>query len=184
LSLDPLTEVLETIEHGIVLVGSDTYPCYTNSAAEELLSSDPDRAVLTRELRAISTTALNAKKDQRAESEVGTKAGYYRLSATLLKEGIKEMKSRAVLVTIHRAATPQPSVEVLTRRFGFTAREAGVALLLGRGAGNARIASELHISPHTARHHTERVLTKLNVHGRGEVARALLGLSANDQRAG
>jgi DNA-binding CsgD family transcriptional regulator len=55
-----------------------------------------------------------------------------------------------------------------------TGREAAVAALLARGASNSKIASELRISPHTARHHTENVLAKLNVHARAEVARAIV----------
>jgi DNA-binding CsgD family transcriptional regulator len=36
------------------------------------------------------------------------------------------------------------------------------------------ISQELFISPHTARHHTERVLTKLGVHARTDVRTALV----------
>jgi DNA-binding CsgD family transcriptional regulator len=87
-----------------------------------------------------------------------------------------------VLVTIERAEANLPSSDVLMRRFAMTAREADVALLLARGARNAAIASELHISPHTARHHTESVLAKLGVHGRGEVARAIVVGSAAEKK--
>jgi DNA-binding CsgD family transcriptional regulator len=59
-------------------------------------------------------------------------------------------------------------------RFGMTAREADVALRLARGERNRTIASELRISPHTARHHTESVLAKLDVHTRAEVMRAIM----------
>ena len=178
LSLDPLAAILESIEEGVVLMRSDMYPCYSNSAAERLLSTDADRAVLTRELRSLSRAALVATEPHAAEIEVGTKTGCYRLRATLLKERIKEIASRAVLVTIDRAEATLPSRDFVMRRFGMTAREANVALLLARGARNARVATELRISTHTARHHTERVLAKLNVHGRGEVARAILAGAA------
>ena len=182
LSLDPLAAILESIEEGVVLMRSDMYPCYSNSAAERLLSADADRAVLTRELRSLSRIALDDTRHQAAELEVGTKTGCYRLRATLLKDRIKEIGSRAVLVTIDRAEATLPSREFVMRRFGMTAREANVALLLAHGARNARIALELRISPHTARHHTENVLTKLRVHGRGEVAQAILaGTSETDK---
>jgi DNA-binding NarL/FixJ family response regulator len=49
---------------------------------------------------------------------------------------------------------------------GFTARELAVARLVAEGRSNAAIARELGISPHTARHHTQRVLAKLGVHSR------------------
>ena len=95
---------------------------------------------------------------------------------------IKEISSRTVMVTIERAEANLPSRDFLIRRFAMTSREADVALLLARGSRNAAIASELHISPHTARHHTESVLAKLNVHGRGEVARAIVDGSAPEKK--
>jgi DNA-binding NarL/FixJ family response regulator len=56
----------------------------------------------------------------------------------------------------------------LATRFGLTRREVQVALLLAQGRSNQTIARELKISAHTARHHTQRVLSKLEVHSRGE----------------
>ena len=56
----------------------------------------------------------------------------------------------------------------LTMRFGLTRREAQVAALLAQGRSNQVIAKELRLSAHTARHHTQRILSKLEVHSRGE----------------
>lgn len=56
----------------------------------------------------------------------------------------------------------------LAARFGLTRREVEVATLLAQGRSNEAIARELRISAHTARHHTQRVLSKLEVHSRGE----------------
>jgi DNA-binding NarL/FixJ family response regulator len=54
----------------------------------------------------------------------------------------------------------------LRLRYGLTWREAQVAILLVEGRPNSEIAEELKISPHTARHHTQRILSKLCVHSR------------------
>jgi DNA-binding NarL/FixJ family response regulator len=54
----------------------------------------------------------------------------------------------------------------MRHRYGLTSREAQVAILLIQGQGNSAIAEQLKISPHTARHHTQRVLAKLGVHSR------------------
>jgi len=172
--LEPLRGVLESIDQGIVLLASDSFPCFTNAAAERLLVADAERGVLTREMRSVSRAALTHNGAKSAEVEVETRAGRYRMRATLLLQKIKEIRSRAVLVTIERAGAALPSAESLMRRFGMTSREADVTLLLARGARNTAIASELRISPHTARHHTENVLSKLNVHTRAEVARAIV----------
>jgi DNA-binding CsgD family transcriptional regulator len=57
--------------------------------------------------------------------------------------------------------------------YGMTPREVEVAILLAEGCSNSIVARRLGISPHTARHHTQRVLGKLGVHSRSE-AGALL----------
>ena len=182
LPLAPLGALLDTIEQGIVLLRSDSFPCYSNPTAQRLLTADSDRGVLAREIRSVSRTAFDSGAHEPMEVEIGTRAGWYRMRATLLLQKIKEISNRTVMVTIERAEANLPSRDFLMRRFGMTGREADVALRLARGARNAAIASELHISPHTARHHTENVLAKLNVHARGEVARAIVEGSATDMK--
>jgi DNA-binding NarL/FixJ family response regulator len=56
----------------------------------------------------------------------------------------------------------------LRYHYGLTRREVQVAVLLAQGRSNSAIAKELKISPHTARHHTQHVLSKLHVHSRSE----------------
>ena len=166
-------------EQGVVMVRSDLHPCYHNSAANELLDADSERDVLAREVRAVSRIAFGEQQHKTTVREVGTIAGFYRLRAKLLKKKLIDITSRTVLVTIERAEARMPSRELLMQRFSMTEREAAVALLLARGARNAAIASELRISVHTARHHTENVLSKLNAHTRAQAARAIVaGVSA------
>jgi len=182
LPLVPLGGLLDTIDHGIVLLRSDSFPCYSNPTAQRWLTADSERGVLARELRSVSRTAFDSGEHRPMEVEIATQAGWYRVRATLLLQRIKEISSRTVMVTIERAEANLPSREFLMQRFAMTAREADVALHLARGARNAAIASEMHISPHTARHHTESVLAKLGVHARGEVARAIVQGSATDKK--
>ena len=59
---------------------------------------------------------------------------------------------------------------VLADRYPLTGRETEVAHLLLLGRSNAAVAAALGISESTARHHTERVLVKLGVSSRAEVA--------------
>jgi DNA-binding CsgD family transcriptional regulator len=70
-----------------------------------------------------------------------------------------------------RSAAPE---ERRLETHGLTPREAEVADLLARGLSNAAVARRLDISPHTARHHTQRVLAKLGVHSRAEATARLL----------
>jgi DNA-binding CsgD family transcriptional regulator len=53
---------------------------------------------------------------------------------------------------------------------GLTARQQEVLTLLADGLSNADIATRLVITPKTADHHVSAILTKLDVHSRGEAA--------------
>jgi DNA-binding CsgD family transcriptional regulator len=71
-------------------------------------------------------------------------------------------------------AAPAASLpERLRDEHGMTPREIEVAGLLAQGLSNVGVAGRLRISPHTARHHTQRVLAKLGVHSRAEAAAKL-----------
>ncbi|MBH0053521.1 response regulator transcription factor [Salinibacterium sp. SWN139] len=50
-----------------------------------------------------------------------------------------------------------------------TEREREVLLLVARGHSNQEIAGELFISPHTAKTHVNRIMTKLNAHDRAQL---------------
>ena len=71
------------------------------------------------------------------------------------------------------APTPTPAAIYLHIEYGMTPREIEVAVLLTEGCSNRTIAHRLGISPHTARHHTQRVLVKLGVHSRAEAGARL-----------
>jgi non-specific serine/threonine protein kinase len=72
-----------------------------------------------------------------------------------------------------RSLPPGPAAVHLHAEHGMTPREIEVALLLIEGCSNRTVASRLGISPHTARHHTQRVLAKLGVHSRAEAGARL-----------
>ena len=50
-----------------------------------------------------------------------------------------------------------------------TDREREVLLLVARGRSNQEIADQLHISPHTAKTHVNRVMTKVHAHDRAQL---------------
>ena len=74
-----------------------------------------------------------------------------------------------------RSGTDTGREHRLAERFSLTRREVQVANLLAKGLSNQAIARELKISAHTARHHTQRVLSKLEVHSRGEAGAKIRG---------
>lgn len=79
----------------------------------------------------------------------------------------------AVVLLVHPAPESALVDERVRRHFRLTATQARVAVLLSEGLSNRALATRLCVSPHTARHHTDHVFTKLNVHRRAEVGPAL-----------
>jgi steroid delta-isomerase-like uncharacterized protein len=71
------------------------------------------------------------------------------------------------------ASLMQVRMQELQKHAGLTAREAQVALLMADRLTHTEIASELKIKPNTARRHCEKVLFKLGVKRRQQVAQAL-----------
>jgi DNA-binding CsgD family transcriptional regulator len=87
-----------------------------------------------------------------------------------------------ILVALEQLSATLPDEAGLRERFGLTPREARVCLLIASGKTNEQIAGTLCISRHTARHHTEKVLLKLRVKSRAEVAPTLLQQRATTHR--
>jgi DNA-binding CsgD family transcriptional regulator/predicted ester cyclase len=71
------------------------------------------------------------------------------------------------------ASLMQVRMDELRQRAGLTPRESQVALLMAERLTHSEIATELKIRPNTARRHCERVLKKLGVRRRQDVASAL-----------
>ena len=80
-----------------------------------------------------------------------------------------------VLVVLERCDQDFRSDEEMLHRFRFTASETRVARLLAARRSNREIASELGVTEHTARRHTEKVLRKLGVNSRATVERKMTG---------
>lgn len=81
-----------------------------------------------------------------------------------------------VLVNVAQREVPPSRMtdEQLRERYRLTSAEIRVARLLAEMKSNKAIACALQVSEHTARHHTEHVLRKLEVRSRNAVAEKLL----------
>ena len=71
------------------------------------------------------------------------------------------------------ASLMQVRIDELRAETGLTVRESQVALLMAERFTHTEIAAQLKIKPNTARRHCEKVLTKLGVSRRQDVALAL-----------
>ncbi|PIJ39767.1 DNA-binding response regulator, partial [Leucobacter sp. OLES1] len=52
---------------------------------------------------------------------------------------------------------------------GLTEREVEVLLLVARGRSNQELAEQLFISPHTAKTHVNRIMSKVGAHDRAQL---------------
>jgi DNA-binding CsgD family transcriptional regulator len=108
-----------------------------------------------------------------AVREVPTEEEHYRLRSSYVGLDLFN-QGGSVMVALERPAATFLSAEGLRVRFGLSKQESRIAHLLARGKSNESIAKVLFISPHTARTHTQRILDKLGVHARAEVATKIL----------
>ena len=115
---------------------------------------------------------MNSHPAARPVREVLGSDRLYRLEGHRLQTAVSS--APIVLVFVEPQGESLPNENELRERFGFTRKEAGVARLLAENLSNGEIAARLSISPHTARHHTERVLAKLGTASRTLVRSALI----------
>ena len=183
LRFDAHRHTLDAVSEPLAAFDPDGRLLHRNRALSRLLDADPERdrlevelRVLARRLRALAFPLRHERATApTASRETTTRRGRYVLRGLLLPptgSGFGE----AVLVSITLDAPPAlPEPEAVRARHGLTKREAEVALLLAEGLSNAEIAERLFVSPHTARHHVESVLAKLDLTSRAAVAARLMG---------
>jgi DNA-binding CsgD family transcriptional regulator len=133
------------------------------------LPHDPLRTVSPDQLSALRATFTSLRRD--GKQIIGR-----------IRDSLEEMRQlRARLLEQRAAAARAAGLKVPSRKaslestYGLTPREIQVAMLLAQGRSNVAIAAALRISPHTARHHTQRVLAKLGVHSRAAAGALLRG---------
>lgn len=111
-------------------------------------------------------------------------ASTFRISTCVL-DAAQTGTSPSILVTVTQMAPRLLDVATCARvcnRFGLTRREGEVAMLLHHRLTNREIAAELGVSEHTARHHTERIISKLQVAGRTDVRKKISEETTNCTR--
>ncbi|MGQ0815655.1 MAG: LuxR C-terminal-related transcriptional regulator [Gemmatimonadota bacterium] len=130
-------------------------------ALDSMLAADAEGAQLRNEMLATRTGVL----------EVQTSHACYVIRPTMFANAMGSMSLR--LIALERRTPVPRSEHELRGAYGLTRAKIRVATLIARGLPNADIAQLLSISPHTARRHTEKILQKLKVRSRAEVARLL-----------
>lgn len=162
-----LFRALDRLGQPVIVFDHNGKQVHQTEAVAELLKRDPQRDILLSEVNALVRT-----RGLSACVKVTTELARYELRASSYAE---DSATRAMLlVAVDRRTPIVRSEQELRALFGLTRAEARVALLMARALSNNEIAQTLIISPHTARRHTERILMKLQLRSRAEVAAKLL----------
>ena len=149
---------------------------HVNRRLERLLSEEPERESLEQVIEAVAgaVVALVERAPRSGdppqncgERRVVTSRGTYRVGA--IHGGEALLHPGSVLVCMEPLFRVPLSGAELRERYALTRREIEVARLLAAGRSNLEVAQALRISPHTARHHTESVMAKLDVRSRTRI---------------
>jgi non-specific serine/threonine protein kinase len=172
-----LAAVLDASGKRILLCDQRGEPIHASAGLERTLAADPERSALERRMRDLARFVGKLRADrstaskavgQTGERIVATNRGDYRLSASLAGE--TGPAPTGVLVLLEPLFRESLTDDEIRERFDLTAQEIRVARQIAEGLRNDAIARRLGISPHTARRHTERILEKLGVASRAQVA--------------
>jgi DNA-binding CsgD family transcriptional regulator/PAS domain-containing protein len=190
-----LGATIDAIAEALLVVAPDGRELHRNAALCRLLSSDPERdrleVALWQAAHALTGVAMHDASDRRRRRS--TPAAILTTAGAVAQTVVTAVERCAVratylpahllgeaggaLVSLERtgATAALPDAAAVAGRFGLTPREVEVARALGQRLTNDELARALGISRHTARRHTERVLEKLGVHSRNEVAGRVWG---------
>jgi DNA-binding CsgD family transcriptional regulator len=189
---DRIAYLADVVAAGVALADGSGRIVHRNPALISMLQLEPDRLSLEAEVSSAAracvaaawTCARSERTDRQGRStprslrrKVAATCGVYTVTATTL-EADPRTQEEAVAVVVERAERAAFPAAVLRRRYGLTPRELDVTRLLAEGASNSEIAGLLAVSPATARHHTEAVMLKLDVHSRARIPTLLATLTA------
>jgi len=164
------SRMIDRLATPVAFLGSERGDDYCNRPLRDVLSAEPEAEKLRTAIRSVApSTGDDSPAPVSVSKTVDLAGGRYRLRLGRPPQSV----GRGWLVLVERL-TLYPSPSVLEASWGLTPREAQVALLLAKGASNRDLAAALTISPHTARHHVQSVLKKLDVPSRSGVAHVLL----------
>jgi DNA-binding CsgD family transcriptional regulator len=179
-----LYEVLDALSEGLAFYHLDGELRFMNRAMRSLLEASSDADRIREELAAVVQMACGAasagksreslRVEELAPRELHADRQRLHMRASRIQPGL--FGTGPVLLVNLEVLSPASLLdEELRVRFGLTQQEIRVARLLGEGRSNAEIAKRLYISANTAQNHTRRVLEKLGLHSRAQVAAKLNG---------
>ena len=176
-----LGQVCEDVSAGMAILRRDGLRTIARNALwNELLDDEPERdrllEVITRQAGHTASSGGSLREDY---GELELSGRTYRLITRRAPAGTL-LPDAAVLVLLDRLGSELPTTREIRVTFGLRGREPQVALLAAEGLSNAAIAQRLRLSAHTVRHYLERVMIRLGLHSRKQLALHLIGRERSD----
>lgn len=187
-----LHAALDSVDHGIVVVGPNGQVLSLNAAAEKAVRRNDGLRVTAGHLAAADATTnrtLNRALNSALAGNSDNIRGGYSLTAQRLSDArpfilhivplhrLEEPeRRRALVVLVDPAHDPEPSSALLQRLYHLTRTEADIALRIAQGADPKHIAEDLSISITTVRTHLHRIFDKTDTHRQVDLVRLLLTL--------
>lgn len=177
-----LAEVLDTVEDAFCVCDREGRIQHENPAFRQVITRAGEVELIRTHARSLAREAALVRNESIQNSHGGSAAAArsveftigdatYRLRVSLLRTSGTDHSAAALLSLEVRSESVVP--DHFRARHRLTPRETEVVKLLAEGHSNKSVASILGVSVHTARHHTARVLTKLQAKGRAEVGALL-----------
>lgn len=197
-----LAEALDFMEHGIVIVTSDSRLVHGNAAAERLLregdglASDSGRLTASAphprsKLEAVLRFALGG--DAFGIRHGGALACHrpsgrrpYAVHVLPMHSQRTEITSSgptALVLIVDPERRPIPASDMLRQLFGLTKAETAVAQLALKGEGLGPIGEQLQLSRDTVKTHLRNVFEKTGTHRQAELVRLLLAVAVELRQA-
>jgi DNA-binding CsgD family transcriptional regulator/PAS domain-containing protein len=183
--------VIDTIRHGIVIVGPEHGVVQLNSAAEQILKSgdglcfrsgsiEATRMSVNEQLQASIADAVPQQGcgapsgNSFACSRPSGKRPYVIHVLPLTATSADPAPVKALVMIVDPEHEHEPSKAVIRRIFGLTNAEADVALRVMRGEGLKPISTDLAVSRATVNTHLQHIFDKTDTHRQAELVRLLL----------
>jgi DNA-binding CsgD family transcriptional regulator len=189
-----IARAVDSVRHGIAVVGAGSVVIHLNSAAERILKCGDGLCIRSGSVEATSASA-NAELRRSIvgallEHEGSPRGGNsflcrrpsgkrpYVIHVMPFSPATENMSgARALVVLVDPEQQPEPPTRLLRRVYGLTNAEADVALRVLRGDGLKPICEELSLSMATVKTHLQHIFDKTDTHRQAELVRLLLTLT-------
>jgi DNA-binding CsgD family transcriptional regulator len=187
-----LSEFMDMLPHGVVVMGPSRQVLHVNSAAVDVLASNDGLRLCGRSIEVAHVPTDHTLQVSISEALFGQRAGGTRGGNSFVVSRPSDKRpyivhvipmvmpfrdfsgAQALIVIVDPEIQPEMPKSLLKRIFGLTNAEAEVALRAATGRGLSIIADELALSTATVKTHLQRVFEKTDTHRQAELARLLL----------